>query len=192
MDYQIYDLIIDETTNDFSGTEFVALVDKPAFKRDFLTFAEKLQFEIQDQQIVTGPLIVPQQLIYRDNATLGQHYVKFSRDTIKKIAIKFAKNGYQKNVNLMHDPALKVDGVTMFESFISDSTRGIKPIEAFKDLPDGTWFGSFFVENMEVWQLIKSGKLNGYSVEGLFDYGRPQSESEIKLKELQNILNKIK
>jgi hypothetical protein len=154
---------------------------------------EQMIFAIQneDEHIITGPLMIPQQLIYRNSQGLGEHYVKFTTDTIKQIAIKFAKKGYQKNVNLMHDENLQMKGITMFESFISDSKRGIKPIEAFKDLPDGTWFGSFYVENNEVWQLVKDGKVKGFSVEGMFDYEQPKSNDEIKLQELKNILNKI-
>jgi hypothetical protein len=154
---------------------------------------EQMIFAIQneDEHIITGPLMIPQQLIYRNSQGLGEHYVKFTTDTIKQIAIKFAKKGYQKNVNLMHDENLQMKGITMFESFISDSKRGIKPIEAFKDLPDGTWFGSFYVENNEVWDLVKQGKVKGFSVEGMFDYEQPKSNDEIKLQELKNILNKI-
>ena len=195
MNLPIYDLVINEKEADNAEVSFVALVDAPAIKKDFIVFneVEKLSFAIQseDQRIITGALMIPQQLIYRNNEALGEHYVKFTTDTIKQIAIKFAKKGYQKNVNIMHDETLQMDGVTMFESFISDSSRGIKPIEAFKDLPDGTWFGSFYVENNEVWDLVKQGKVKGFSVEGMFDYEKPKSTDEIKLQELQNILNKI-
>jgi len=153
----------------------------------FMQYAFAIQNE--DDHIITGAIMIPEQLIYRTNERFGEHYVKFSAQTIKDIAIKFSKKGYQKNVNLMHDANMQVDGVTMFESFISDSERGIKPIEAFKDLPDGTWFGSFYVENPKVWELIKQGQVKGFSVEGLFDYEAPMSEDMKKLMELKEILN---
>ena len=151
----------------------------------------ELAFAIQSESehIITGPLMIPQQLIYRNSEQFGEHYVKFSVDTIKQIAIKFSKKGYQKNVNLMHEQDMKVDGLTMFESFISDSKRGIKPMEAFKDLPDGTWFGSFYVENPKVWQMVKEGQVKGFSVEGMFDYDKTMSEDEKQLAELREILN---
>jgi hypothetical protein len=154
-------------------------------------FKKPMAFAIQSESehIITGPLMIPQQLIYRNSEQFGEHYVKFSVDTIKQIAIKFSKKGYQKNVNLMHEADMQVEGVTMFESFISDSKRGIKPMEAFKDLPDGTWFGSFYVENPKVWELVKSGKVKGFSVEGMFDYEAPLSEDQKQLAELREILN---
>jgi hypothetical protein len=153
----------------------------------FMLMAFAIQSE--SEHIITGPLMIPQQLIYRNSEQFGEHYVKFSVDTIKQIAIKFSKKGYQKNVNLMHEADLQVEGLTMFESFISDSKRGIKPMEAFKDLPDGTWFGSFYVENPKVWELIKKGEVKGFSVEGMFDYETPMSEDQKQLAELREILN---
>ena len=151
----------------------------------------EVNFSIQseNEHIITGALMIPQQLIYRNSEQFGEHYVKFSVETIKQIAIKFSKKGYQKNVNIMHEADMQVDGVTMFESFISDSKRGIKPIEAFKDLPDGTWFGSFYVENKKVWDMVKAGDVKGFSVEGMFDYEKPLSEDEKQLAELREILN---
>lgn len=193
MKLPIYDLIINQDENNDAEVSFVALVDSPAIKKEFLSFneQEKLTFAIQSESehIITGPLMIPQQLIYRNSEQFGEHYVKFSVETIKQIAIKFSKKGYQKNVNLMHEADMQVEGLTMFESFISDSKRGIKPMEAFKDLPDGTWFGSFYVENPKVWDMVKDGKVKGFSVEGMFDYEPPPSEDEKQLAELREILN---
>lgn len=157
-----------------------------------LSTTEKHSFQIvnEEQRIVSGPLMVADQLIYRNNK-LGEHYVKFSAETIKQIAIKFSKKKYQMNVNLMHDPKMKVDGVTMFESFIVDKKRGILPMEQFKDVPDGSWFGSFYVENEDVWNAVKKGELRGFSVEGLFQYDEPLSHEDIALKKISDLLNEI-
>ena len=151
------------------------------------------QFQIvnEEQRIVSGPLMVADQLIYRNNEKMGEHYVKFSAETIKDIAIKFSKKKYQMNVNLMHDPKMKVDGVTMFESFIVDKKRGIQAMEQFKDIPDGSWFGSFYVENDEVWNAVKKGELRGFSVEGLFQYDEPLTKEEQALKEISKLLNEL-
>lgn len=193
MELPIYDLKISEQVQDDAEVSFVALVDAPAIKRDFIAFKDVVKFQVvsEDQRIITGPLMIPDQLIYRNSENFGEHYVKFSPETIKNISIKFAKKGYQKNVNLMHDAAMQVEGVTMFESFITNAARGVKPLDAFKDLPDGTWFGSFFVENPEVWDLVKSNQVKGFSVEGMFDYEKPVSKDEQLLRQLQEILNKI-
>lgn len=193
MELPIYELKISETEKDAAEVSFIALVDTPAIKRDFLAFKDEVKFEItnEEQHIITGPLMIPDQLIYRKSDKFGEHYVKFSADTIKAIAIKFSKKGYQKNVNLMHDDKMQVDGFTMFESFISNDQRGVKPMAAFADLPNGTWFGSFYVENPEVWDLIKTKMVKGFSVEGLFDYEKPASKDEQLLAELTAIFAKL-
>lgn len=191
MELPVYELLIDENVKDKAEVSYVALVDSPAIQRDFLAFNEQQKFVIQseEQRIISGPLMIADQLIYRNNDKFGEHYVKFSAPTIKAIAIKYAKKGYQSNVNLDHDPLMRVDGVTMFESFLKDKTRGIKPMQGFEDVPDGSWFGSFFVENNEVWGDVKSGKFKGFSVEGLFDYARPKLTPEQMIQKLSELLN---
>jgi hypothetical protein len=195
MELPIYELKIVEDLLDAAEVSFVALVDKPAIMKDFHVFSEKQRqsFAItnEEQHIISGLLMLANTPIYRDNKKFGEHYVTFSPETIKDIAIKFSKKGYQKNVNLMHDSNMQVEGLVMFESFIVDKARGILPMAGHEDAKDGSWFGSFFVENEEVWQLIKEGKVKGFSVEGYFDYAAPNKEesyAEKKLKELSALL----
>lgn len=132
---------------------------------------DRQQFAIQDEEekIISGPLMLSDTPIYRNDVN-GEYYVVFTKDTIKQIAQKFFKKGYQSNVNLMHDSGQTVSGLTMFESWISDQKRGISPMKGFENVPDGSWFGSFKVENDEVWQMIKDGQVKGFSVEGVFNY----------------------
>ena len=136
----------------------LAQIDKSKFKFSILS---------EEKRIISGALMLADELIYRDNDRFGQHYVKFSADTIKSIAIKWAKKNYNNHVNLMHDENQKVKGVTMFESWLVDSKRGVMAMKGFEGVADGSWFGSFYVENEKVWQAIKKGDYKGFSVEGL-------------------------
>lgn len=150
----------------------------------------KLAFQItnEEQRIISGPLMLADTPIYRNSDKLGEHYIKFSADTIKQIAIKFSKKGYHKNVNIMHESDMQVDGLIMFESFITDEKRGIKPMAGFEDVPDGSWFGSFYVENEKVWEAVKLGLVKGFSVEGLFDYQLPKQSAEEMLQSIAKTL----
>ena len=132
---------------------------------------ERQNFAIQseEERIISGPLMLADTPIYRNDDN-GEYYVVFTKDTIKKIAQRFFKKGYQSNVNLMHDQGNLTEGMTMFESWIKDDKRGIKAMKGFEDVPDGSWFGSFKVDNDEVWQMVKDGKVRGFSVEGQFNY----------------------
>jgi hypothetical protein len=129
--------------------------------------------------------------IYR-NDERGEYYVTFSKDTIKQIAQKFFRKGYQNNVNLMHDDGQMLTGLTMFESFITDEKRGIKPMSAFADVPDGSWFGSFKVDNEGAWDMIKDGKVKGFSIEGVFNYRRQENIDEKTEKLWSQILDILK
>lgn len=168
----IFKLEIVDDVNADTEVDFVALVDRPAIEKSFVAFNDqKQQFAIQDEeeQIITGPLMLADTPIYRNDVN-GEYYVVFDKNTIKQIAQKFFKKGYQSNVNLMHDSGKILDGLTMFESWITDEKRGVMPMGAFKDVPDGSWFGSFKVDNPDVWQMIKDGQVKGFSVEGVFNY----------------------
>lgn len=143
---------------------------------------KKFDFAIDAaRQIISGPAMVPDTLIYRRDAG-GEYNVFFSKDTIESIALKFFKKDYQKNLNLFHDPALSLQGVTIFESFVSDKARGIQPMKGFEDLPDGTWFISAKVENPEVWAKVQTGEVKGFSVEGIFSYMKKPGKMEVAYK----------
>jgi hypothetical protein len=153
---------------------------------------DKQSFSIQDEEerIITGALMLADTPIYRNDGN-GEYYVVFGKDTIKKIAQKYFKKGYQNNVNLMHDSGQVMDGVTMFESWIVDEKRGVKPMKGFEDVKEGSWFGSFKVENEEVWNMIKDGKVKGFSVEGIFNYSKPISKEEKMMDEIIDILKQV-
>jgi len=189
----IYELRINPEAQDGAEVDYIALVDEPAIQRDFVAFnaQQPLTFAIQDEEkrIISGPAMVPDMLIYRNSESMGEHYVKFSRQTIQDIAVKFFRKKYTSNVNLMHSEQMRVDGVTIFESFITDTERGIAPMKGFEDLPEGTWFVSMYVDNEVVWGEVKAGTFRGLSVEGLFDYTRPMTKEEQLLQQIEALLN---
>lgn len=191
MSLPVYELLINDNEGDNAEVSYVALVDSPAIQRDFVAFKENVKFQVvsETEHILSGPMMIAEQLIYRNNEKFGEHYVKFSPETIRSIAIKFAKKGFQKNVNIMHDASMQVEGVTMFESFIVDKARGILPMKGFEDVADGSWFGSFYVENEDVWNAVKDGNLKGFSVEGMFDYVKPKMTAEMMIEKLSALLN---
>ena len=175
----IYEMLINPDETSDVEVSFVALVDKPAIERNFMMFKSLLlNFAVdEDKRIISGPAMVADTPIYRRDET-GEFNVFFSAATIKEIALKFAKKGYAKNLNLFHDPNLPADGVTIFNSFVSDKSIGIPPMTGFEDLPDGTWFISAKVENEEIWKKIKDGEVRGFSVEGNFSIKKTGTLSE--------------
>ena len=186
----IYKLVIKDQ-DESMGVDFVALVDEPAIQRNFFVFDNKIRFAAdKERRIITGALMIADMPIYRRNEKMGEFYVVFDKVQIEKIAQRFMKNGFTDNVNKMHSANDLVDGVYMYESFISDNQRGIRPPVGFEDTPEGTWFGSYKVENEDVWNnFIKSGEFKGFSVEGTFDLVPERTALE---SEILDIINKIK
>lgn len=166
-----YKLIINP--EDETGVESVAMVDLPAIERNFVAFnKETYQFKVQNEErrIVSGPLLIPDKPIYRKDDNLGEYNVMFDSQTVYQIVQKFFKQKNTGNVNEMHQRGKQPEGVYMFESFIIDKARGIQAPKGFEDLPQGTWFGSYKVEDDAMWQKVKSGEFQGFSVEGNFIY----------------------
>jgi len=127
----------------------------------------------KEKQLLAGPLMVPNKLIYRYDDTNGEYYVYFSEDTIEKIAYKYLENGYQGEVNYDHSEDEKLKDITLVESWIVNDSDKDKSYSLTGEKYDkGTWFGIMKVRNKEVWEdYVKSGKVKGFSVEGFFaDY----------------------
>jgi hypothetical protein len=156
-------------------------------------FSAHLSFAVQDedQRIVSGPLMIADLPIYRKDED-GEYYVMFTGEQIKKIVQRFFKKGYQAKVNIEHGK--KAEGVYMFESYIIDRERGVNPPTGFEDVADGSWFGSFKVENEKLWGEVKAGTFKGFSVEGLFRYEKAgmivQKEEQI-MSQIFKILSQV-
>lgn len=153
-----------------SMVDFISQVESPAIEVGFLKFhkesiTEHLQLS-EDKMELFGPVLIPDMLIYRNSQKMGEYEVYFTSSDIKEIQMNFMKNGFQNNINLDHTD--KMASSYVFESFVSDDL--IPNPEPFKHLPVGTWFVKVKVDDKNVWNDIKSGKRNGFSIEGVFDY----------------------
>lgn len=187
--YQIDVNMLDSLT----GLNAISLVKSPAVEKNFLCFNDQpkvLKFD-ESKHIISGVFILADTPIYRYNEEMGEYYVNFSKEVIEKLVEKYFKEGLTNSVNLNHNDNDFVDGVIMIESYLKDSERGIAP-EEFKDVPDGSWLGSFKVENDELWdEIIKGDKYLGFSVQGLFDLIQTNMSKETKIETIDDLINKI-
>jgi hypothetical protein len=187
MDKKLIYLTVDQDEQDETRVEKVSFVDSPAIQRGWMAFNGQQRFKVQseDRRIVSGALMVAGLPIYRRDDS-GEYYVSFTASAIQAIVYKFMKENRTKEVNEMHET--DVDGVFLFESFIIDQSRGIKTPEGFDELPDGSWFGSFKVENDDIWKKVKDGTYTGFSVEGLFTEDMEKNIDERVLAEVIRVL----
>ena len=187
MKLPVYKLDINEWDEE-TGLDFVSLVETPAIQKDFLAFAEIAQrFEIKDEEkrIVTGAAMIADLPIYRRDDVRGEYYVVFDKESIFKIAKKWARGNKYDAVNAHHNTPI-ADGVSLFESYIIDRERGVMPPKGFEEVADGSWFVSYLIDNDEVWAKVKSGEFKGFSVEGIFDF--PVDADEQLIEQMKSIL----
>ena len=156
------------------------------------TDMSKQYFAADDEKhIVLGPAMIPDQKIFRKDDMGNPYYVFFSTDTIKMIAEKYMRNKYTDNNDTMHD-GQAIKDIHVMESWIKESENDKSTNYGFGHLPVGTWFVSMKVNNLQVWEEIKQGKLNGFSVSGFFEEVADFSREDLFLSRLADMLKNIK
>ena len=120
---------------------------------------------------VLGPTMIPDKKIFRrpNEKVEEPHYVVFSAETIVECRKKFHKDNLENKVSLNHNCVL-LEGITMTKSFLISNDNRCGLPEQFGQLPNGTWMIEYHVQNEKVWKLISDKKLNGFSIEGIFNY----------------------
>ncbi len=120
-----------------------------------------------DQMIITGPSMIPFQMIPRRDDFGNTFHVYFTDETISKIATKFLEENKQHNTDINHDNII-VEENTLIESWIVKDPSMDKATAMGFDVPSGTWMVSYKINNRETWNKIKNGELNGFSITGNF------------------------
>ena len=173
----LYNMELDETAA--AGMDFIALVKSPATKQPFFAFNEdekkkelkdnsfKFGVSNEEKQLITGVVMLADTPIYRQ-MNEEEFYVTFTPEIIEKMAFKYMKNQYTKNVNIEHNEDEKIGGVYLVESYLFDETRGVKIPEYLGEITNGSWIATFKIDNKEVWQKIKNNDFSGFSLEGNF------------------------
>ena len=175
----------------------ISLVDYPATESDFLYFDKdkeliKFSVENEDKRIVRGLIMGADMPIYRRNGDF-EYYIVFDAETIRMMAEKYFKFGFQNNVDTNHNEKL-VDGVNLVQMFIKDSENGVNP-KGFEGYKEGSLFAEFHIENDEIWKQIKDGTYKGFSLAGVFNIEEvDQEEQDFNecLELIEKINNKLK
>ena len=159
-------------TNEETGIYCISLVDDPAVEKDWLYFNEDkkpMTFAVQDEEkrIIRGLIMECDKLIYRRDDSGYEFDITFDAKTIRTLAQKYLKDGFQNNVDTMHNDQL-VDGVELVQWFISDKENGINPA-GFEDVADHSLFAEFHVLNDDIWNSVKDGTFKGFSLAGIFE-----------------------
>lgn len=151
--------------------EKISLVELPAIESNFLCFSKEdtFKFAVEDEQrVITGPVMIPEKRMLRLDENGNEYYVYFSADTIKQAAYRWLQENMNHQFNLEHSK--NTNKVDVIESWIVNDSRNDKAASLGFSLPKGTWMMSCKVNDEGLWQSIKEGEYNGFSVEGIFQY----------------------
>ena len=187
----VYYMELDEQGNAKYGIEDIALVSNPAYEELFAKFSSeeiKLNFAVNDeeQRIITGAVMIPDKLVYR-NEKGKDFYVVATKDTVYDAAQKFASENRNRRIKLTHETNTNTSDVFIFESFVTNENR-VKEVVNFEHLPIGTWFITCKVESDEVWNQVKQGTFNGFSLEAFFKMKPAAQLTEREIEALKNII----
>jgi hypothetical protein len=144
-----------------------------------------------DKRIVTGPLMIPNKMILRKDEEGQPYYVYFSKETIRKMSEKFFAMNKHNNTDKMHNWDITTSN-TLLESWISESIQHDKSFRFGFNLPVGTWYVSYRINDDETWRQIKNGELKGFSLAGPFIEKLTKETKDLAtLNSIKNILNNV-
>lgn len=176
----IYDITLSENDH---GVGMISLVTDPAIGVDWIKLsATNLNFKAdKDKQMLWGPFLIPNMLIYRSDDKMGEYYVRFSKEEIEKISTKFNEDLNNKNINFQHTDQ-KVEAFVS-QNWVIESEQDKSTSLGF-ELPEGTWFGGVKIKDESFWiEKVKTDEVKGFSVEILADL-------ELALKNNKNEMSK--
>ena len=187
MNYErpIYDITIDEALH--LGVDEVAFVHDPAIEELFIAMAKEEIIKLamnDDKMIVTGPVLIPEKLIFRIHPKTGEeYYIRFSAEVIQQIVLRYFTQNKQINFNLEHNKENSVQGVIM-ESWLVEHPEHDKSAAMGFKMPVGTWMASVKVEDKQFWDTyVKTGLVRGFSIEGSFGQELVEAMNKEKLVE---------
>ena len=179
------------------GVFAISLVNAPATEETFIAMAKqekivKFAKVDEEQRILMGLVLQPEQLIYRVDEDGNEFEMFFSAETIKDFSQNFFQSGFQLNSKLEHDEP--IEGVTFVESWLVENPKVDKSAAFGLEYPKGSWLVSMKVDNDDIWNnYIKTGELKGFSIDGMIELEEVNLKTNIQMsKSNKNILALLK
>lgn len=168
MDIVYYNVNLDD---DETGLIINTLVDEPASGYSFELFSNIQEFKLEEEKrYVTGPSMVPELYMLRKYKDTGVYYYGvFSKEAIENTVKKASKENVFNKLKLTHSKDGKniISSAYLIESLIlTDDNKS----EKFKNLPNGTWLTTYWIEDKDYWNNVikpgvESGSFTGFSPE---------------------------
>lgn len=154
-----------------NGLNILSMVETPAIDINYIKMNEeinhiKMEILNEEENIVIAPALVPDQLIPRVHKGI-KYFICFDAETIEESLIKMSAEQKDQNVDINHSEKL-INGAIVMEKFITHPNR-VTQVKNFENLPMGTLFFTAKVTDPQLMSDIKAGKINGWSIDGIFE-----------------------
>ena len=181
-DLPVFNIVLNDD-DETQGLSVVSIVDDPAVCQSLFCFKNEekkpMMFvdEKNEQHCITSVAILADVPIYRYDASMGEYYVVFEKQTIRDLVEKYSKDNYNNLVSFQHNGKI-VNDFIMLESYFVDKEKGIAPTQF--DVPDGSWMVTYKCTNDDTWEMVKNElATGGYSIEILCDIEPAPATQEI-------------
>jgi hypothetical protein len=167
------------------------LVENPAIESNWIYLSKHYKIELatanNDKQLLIGPVLIPNKEIPRIDQETGEEYsIVFDEDVIEKAAQLFLQRQHNNSSTLEHDQPL--EDISFVESWIVADPKADKTNAYGLSYPKGTWVVMAKVNNIDIWDnYVKTGKVAGFSLEGLFGHNLVEASKQAHLVSLSDL-----
>lgn len=179
---------------DDEGVYGISIVDEPANEMKFVAMSKEDVKPVflennKEKQILTGVVLMPDQLIYRREGDY-EYNIVFEKDVIELLAQDFLRRGFIKNSKYNHEGKW-LEGISVVESWVTADTQLDKAKALGFDVPVGTWLVSMKLSD-ELWkEYVKTGKVTGFSIDAFLEHKKVKMNNTKNKKTIMSLLNKF-
>lgn len=167
---RIFDIVILDDNIDIMTN---SIVEQPAIEEMFVLQSEQFKFNFDsDKHEITGPVLIPNKLIYRHDERLGEFYIRWTPQAIRQ--------AYERS-NMSHI-SLEHDG---------EALESVKLMRTWLTEDDEMWC-KYKILDDELWETLKS-KPHGFSIEANVGLELIQQSKQTKIINTDNMdINEVK
>lgn len=175
------------------GVYGISIVDEPANEMKFVAMNKNVKPVFletnKEKQILTGVVLMPDQLIYRREGDY-EYNIVFEKDVIELLSQDFLRRGFIKNSKYNHEGKW-LEGISVVESWVTADTQLDKATALGFDVPVGTWLVSMKLSD-ELWEeYVKTGKVTGFSIDAFLEHKKVKMNNTKNKKTIMSLLTKF-
>jgi len=175
------------------GVFRMSTVESPATKTQLVMFDDEkalLQFQDDDKQVIYSVAMRPNMLIPRKDINGEPAMVFYTEETVSDLQQNFFKNNSHNGATVNHDGKVRND-MYIFESWIVTDPEKDKATALGLEVKKGDWVTAQKIDNAEVWQDVKNGKLTGFSIEAYLEPVLINNNVEMTKEEIDERIKRV-